>query len=666
MKRSLIGLLVLLFLAQACGPLTPMPAPTTVATVAPIISTSTPVSVTEAAVTESAAGLKGLGGVPCPDSDFTCVTLTVPLNHFDPNDSRTIKVVFAILPATGERKGMFVTATGGPGSAGITSAEDYTASFDASIPEHFDIVFFDQRGVGQSGGLQCTKAAAAFYKGDWSASTPEEEAAMVSAARTFSNDCVAEMGDPEILPYLGTDQSVEDLEAFRQTIGDEKFWLYGESYGTQYSQTYAAAHPDHLAGLILDGTVDLTLSSEEYYVKQTHAFDDVLKLTLEACNNDAVCAESMGGGDAVAAYDKLAERLKQSPQKFDFPLPSGGIAKRTFSFADLENGAASYLYSQATRMILLRALAAYSRNEDLAPMARILYDSLVLDPETLVAIPDPTFSDAEYYGVECQDYGFFSGTPDERAAAFIRAGDVIDATVQHFSTIFYGDMPCVFWPNARQDGTRPAPLKADGIPTLVLGAIADPATPVSNGQDVFSRLSDGYLVTQAGGPHVIYGRGVACIDDLVTNFLVKDQMPPKRETTCEGTVTKDFVALAPLNAAEYANPLKALSSADDEIYYLPEYYYWDVKTPTNVGCSFGGTLSFEKTDTGDSMTLKDCAFSKGFVMTGSGSNNYDSGSFTLEVDVAGLKSGTLTYTRAGDGNLHVSGTYGGKAVDLSE
>jgi pimeloyl-ACP methyl ester carboxylesterase len=459
---------------------------------------------------------------------------------------------------------------------------------------------------------------------------------------------------------------VEDLEAFRKAIGDEKFWLYGESYGTQYSQTYAAAHPDHLAGLILDGTVDLTLSSEEYYVKQTHAFDDVLGLTLEACNNDAICAESMGGGDAVAAYDKLAERLKQSSQQFDFPLPSGGIAKRTFSFANLEYGATIYMYSEATRMIFLRALAAYSRNEDLAPMARILYDSLVLDPETLAAIPDPAGSDAVYYGVECQDYGFFSGTPDERATAFLRAGDAIDATVPHFSTIFYGDMPCVFWPNARQDNTRPAPLKADGIPTLVLGAIADPATPVSNGQDVFSRLADGYLVTQDGGPHVIYGRGVACIDDLVTNFLVNDQMPANRETTCEGAVTEDFVALAPLNASEYANPLKALSSVDDEIYYLPEYYYWDAKTPTSVGCPFGGILSFEKTDTGDSMTLKDCAFSKGFAMTGSGSNNSDDGSFTLEVDVTGLKSGTLTYTRDGDGNLQVTGTYGGEAVDISE
>jgi hypothetical protein len=66
--------------------------------------------------------------------------------------------------------------------------------------------------------------------------------------------------------------------------------------------------------------VDLTLSSEQYYVKQTHAFDNVLQLTLEACNKDEFCAESMGGGDGLAAYDKLAKLLKQSPQLFDFPL----------------------------------------------------------------------------------------------------------------------------------------------------------------------------------------------------------------------------------------------------------------------------------------------------------------------------------------------------------
>jgi hypothetical protein len=268
--------------------------------------------------------------------------------------------------------------------------------------------------------------------------------------------------------------------------------------------------------------------------------------------------------------------------------------------------------------------------------------------------------------VECQDYSYFSGTPEERARAYLRAGDEVDTSLRNFSSIFYGDLPCTFWPNARQDDTRPAPLTADGIPTFVLGAIADPATPVSNGQAVFSRLSDGYLVTQNGGPHITFGRGVSCVDDLVTNFLVNDQLPSARETTCEGSVISEFVPLAPLNAAEFTSPLKALSSVDDEIYYLPEYYYWDVSTPTSVGCPFGGTLSFEATDKGDSMTLDNCTFSKGFTMTGSGSNNSDEGSFSLDVHVTGLKDGSLTYTRDGDGVRHVTGTYSDEAVNLSE
>ena len=131
-------------------------------------------------------------------------------------------------------------------------------------------------------------------------------------------------------------------------------------------------------------------------------------------------------------------------------------------------------------------------------------------------------------------------------------------------------------------------------------------------------------------------------------------------------MTREFVPLAPLNAAEFTNPLEALRSVDNEIYYLPEYYYWDVETPTSVGCPFGGALSFKATDTGDSFSLDNCSFTNGFSLTGSGSNNYDEATFTLKVDVAGLKDGSLTYTRDGDDNLHVTGTYGNEAVDLSE
>ena len=53
-------------------------------------------------------------------------------------------------------------------------------------------------------------------------------------------------------------------------------------------------------------------------------------------------------------------------------------------------------------------------------------------------------------------------------------------------------------------------------------------------------------------------------------------------------------------------------------------------------------------------------------MTGSGSYNYDEELFTLEVDVTGLKDGSLVFTRDGNGSVHVTGTYGTETIDLSE
>jgi pimeloyl-ACP methyl ester carboxylesterase len=590
------------------------------------------------------------------------VNVTVPLDHFNAQDERRIDVVFGVLPATGERQGMFVTVVGGPGSSGLLSADAYTSYFDPGITEHFDVVFFDQRGVNLSGGLQCAQAAADFYRADWDATTPTDEENLLDVAQTFVEDCIAEMGDPEILPYLDTVQAVEDVEAFRRMMGDEQLWLYGESYGTQFAQTYAASHPDRLAGLILDGTVDLTLTDIEFLKGQAQAFNDVLVETLQACNDDALCAEAMGH-DALAVYDGLAARLKQAPLPFDFPLSTGGVERREFTFPDLE-ATTGYLYSETARMLFLRALAAYARDDTLVPLARVLYNSLYLDPDTLQAVPDPSYSDAVYYAVTCRDYAHAGNTPEERALGFLRAGDEMDASLPRMASVFYGDLPCVFWPYPQEDQTRPAPLKAEGIPTLVLNATTDPATPYSDAVSVYSRLADGYLVTETGGPHVIFGWGNACVDSLVAAFLVEAKLPAERETVCEGVVASEFVPLAPLDAAEFENPLEALASVDDEIYYLPEYYYWDYTTPTAIACPFGGTLAFESSAAGETFMLTECAFSDGFVMTGHGSYDTDQDLFTLKVSVTGLQEGALIYTRDGEGTLRVTGVYGGETIDL--
>jgi pimeloyl-ACP methyl ester carboxylesterase len=607
--------------------------------------------------------LQTLGGFQCfEDSIFTCVTIDVPLDHFNPSDTRTISVTFAVLPASGVRKGMFVTATGGPGYSGIASADSYTEAFDSSIPEAFDIVFFDQRGIAYSGGQTCPNAGNVYYQQDARAITPAQEAALKQTAKTFSTDCVNEVSNLELLPYLGTNQAVEDLEFFRKLVGDETFWLYGESYGTQFSQTYAAEHSDHLAGLLLDGTVDLTLDGIEFYSQQAQAFSDTLVASLSACNDDPACRKDMLG-NAVKAYDQIESKLSRKSISFKFPLPAGGFDNRKFSLSNLEFVAASQMYNESDRMMFTRALAAFTSKQDMTPLARLLYLDLGVDPQTLDVIPDPYYSDAVFYGVECQDYGYPGNSPEKKANNYLKAADPFETSIPYLASILYGDLPCAYWPFATSDLTRPNYLFAENVPTIVLGATADPATPVGNGISVYQHLANAFLVTQEGGPHVIFGRGNECPDALVTDFLVNDVLPAERETACAGYVADDHVPLTPRSASEFKNAYRALSAIETEIYYLPEYYYWGGE-PESIGCTYGGTLSFSYNNPGTKteFALNKCALINNFILTGTGSYNSNNDRYVLDVGTRGRWTCDLKYVRKGEA-INLSGKCDGKTMN---
>ena len=586
--------------------------------------------------------LEDLDARLCPDSEFTCVTLDMPMNHFDTADERTIPVTFAVLPATGERLGAFVTATGGPGSSGIAVADSYTDALDPAIPESYDIVFFDQRGVAMSGGLSCPQAAAAYYRVDATTALGFDQEALTSAASTFADDCVVEMGDPEMLPYLGTDQAAEDLEVFRDIFGYEQIVLYGESYGTQLSQTYAAAHGDRVARLVLDGTVDLTLEGFDFFQEQATAFGDTLQSTLDYCAEDEFCAADL----AIApdqAYDHLLALMAEGPLTAQYPLPSGGFEERTFGLGDLEVVASGQMYSEDDRMMFLRALAAQSGRGDLVPLLRLLYLNLGIDAETEAVIEDPTYSDAIYYAVECLDYHYPGSTPDEKAQAFFTAGD--DLNPGRLGILFFGDLPCAFWPNANEDATRPEALVAAGTATVVLGATADPATPYQQGVDVSGRVEEGYLISQQGGPHVIFGRGNECPDDAVSGFILEGTAP--EVTECEGDVVGYYITLLPLTIDEFDSAETMLDSVEFEIFYMPEYYWWDTVTDTPAGCNQGGVITFTVQEETDGFTLEECVFMEGLTLTGEGSYNWDEDIFTLDVQI-GAADCHYSYERSGE------------------
>lgn len=553
MQRLSLQSIALSILLSACQVLPVSPGTTAENTDQPVSPTISPTSTAIAAPTDSPTQppvlvpditdrLDELGGRPCRDDfEFICVTITVPLDHFDPANPETIDVVFAVAPATGERKGMYVQAfPGGPGGEGIVSASrDY---FPLTVQERYDLVFFDQRGVGLSNPLECEETYAGYFlqylntddnTGEEGYDTPAEQQNAIQTAKTFVDDCINEIGiDPGRLKFFTTDQVAEDIEAFRRAIGDDKFMLYGVSYGTSVAQTYARAHSDHLSGLILNGTQDTTQSGDEIAFSQWEAANMVLLEVFKACDADAECS-SMMGGSSQAAYDELAQKLAGAPIVYEYPLPNGKKVKHNFTLRMLDYTAAYHLYGLNSRMELMRALAA-AKGGDIFPMAELFFNVSNIDPETGEYMGKAGFSDTMYYIVWCSDDAYYSGTPEERSNRLMQAGQKLNGLIPRIDLdVLPLGLTCLYWPGAPTSPEMLEPLKASGVPTFVLNATLDPATPFHEGKTVFENLENGYHLYVEGGRHGIYGRGFSCPDQHIEEFLVDGILPDQREIVCD-------------------------------------------------------------------------------------------------------------------------------------
>ena len=503
----------------------------------------------EADVTSRVATkLKAAGAKACTDKDkagWLCLDLEVPLDHFDPANTKKIKVGFAIHQAPNKtRQGMFVNATGGPGYSGLDEPDDYTST-DKRITAAFDIVHFDLRGVGRSGKLGCKPAAKAFYAGGLRAASKADDDALVTKSRTFAQDCVTQMGIPKAdVQFYNSRQAIEDVDALRALMEEDKITLYGLSYGTQFMQTYARFHADHVRALVIDGSVDLSLSHLDYMKNLNSGIALLLDKTLTTCAADAACASGFttapgatAKARAFAAYDAVAAKLEAGAVKIPFKRKSGKVEQRTYTRKDFDTTTFNAMGDPDGRRDLPRALAAAFQRDDFAPTLALSYAAAGIEPETAgltgSAGADEGMSDAIYYAFTCNDYGKDGQTEAATLKNYLDVGQSIRAASPRILAPYYGDLPCVFWPSTHVEEPVPV-LAAAGVPIIVVGATGDGATPYNMGESVFHGLADGYLVTVEGEKHVMFGRGNECVDKPIIEFFLTGQRPQKRETHCEG------------------------------------------------------------------------------------------------------------------------------------
>ncbi|WP_042283475.1 alpha/beta hydrolase [Nocardiopsis alba] len=448
-----------------------------------------------------------------------CGTLDVPLDHADPGQG-TIGLAMVRRPAEGadeDRIGSLVLNPGGPGETGVDLLD--FPMFDDPILSAFDLVSFDPRGVGDSGGFAC---------GDWFALDEARSAvedptrvsdaelgALEEAARDYADDCAEEVGE-DFLAAIGTVNVVRDLDLIREALGDERLSYVGFSYGTYIGALYAEMYPENTRALVLDGAVETERPNVEVAVDQAEGFQYAWDLFVEDCSAAGECPFSDPAASEGWMADLLEDLDADPPMARDVEVDG----------ATLMSMISQQLYYENSGDLLAATLTALDEDtQGAGEYLDVLYDDTFAEYEEesddWSDKPGMTWADEEaaLTAINCADR-----TDPTDADAYRRAAQEAAVDSPLFgSDLVWEQLPCAYWPDTEE---APSGFTApDAPPIVVVGTLGDPATPYTWAEELAGQLDSAVLLTYEGTGHTAYAYGDPCVDPAVDSYLLTGGMP---------------------------------------------------------------------------------------------------------------------------------------------
>src|SRR5918999_141119 len=291
-------------------------------------------------------------------SEAKCGTLQVYENRAA-RKGRKIDIYVLVLPATGEKREpdpLFYFA-GGPGSAAASEDAPGAAQGFAKIREHRDLVFVDQRGTGQSNGLEC----AMFDPGD-----PQSHFGYFFPLESVRK-CREQLEPKADLTLYTTPLAVADIDDIRAALGYDKINLFGGSYGTRAATVYLRRHPKHVRSMMLQG-----VSLRSQYLPRDYARDAerALQGILAECAADEACNKAFP--DVKNEAKAVLNQLSKGPVEAEIRMPNSSTPVKVSLNRDLAAEAIRYMLyhpTPASRVPLFLHLAAQGNFTPLAQAA---------------------------------------------------------------------------------------------------------------------------------------------------------------------------------------------------------------------------------------------------------------------------------------------------------
>ncbi len=460
----------------------------------------------EAAPPDAAPPVTGAAVVdqPLPWRDcfdgLQCASVSVPADWRHPEGPRTT-VGIGRFPVRdpARRIGTLLLNPGGPGP--VLFSLPWLAPMTAELTEWFDVVVFDPRGMGDSGGVSCPTPPPAQLP-----ATPPDRAAFdayTAAQQRFAADCAAALGPLD--GALDAWQVAHDMDALRAALGERRLTYVGNSYGTVYGQAYAELFPGNVGRMYLDSVADHTTPDLLAMVRpKAEALEAALHRFAGWCAAEPGCA--LRGGDALAVWDRVVATAERAP----IPAPQAGT---TVDAGTLRGSAVLMIRRERAWPDLATALAAADRG----------------DAGGFLPAPPPP-------------------VPDVPGAALIGLATCADLleSIGHDRTAQLAEelrpsAPRIGWTEpwnfqgrcaGLPTGTFPPhPIRPVGLPpVLVVNGADDPATPPEFGRRLVAQLPGARYLAADGG-HAVYLSGDPCVRGHVHRYLVAGELPPP-DATC--------------------------------------------------------------------------------------------------------------------------------------
>lgn len=270
---------------------------------------------------------------PFPPGEIEGVTLIcghvkVPEDPAKP-DGKMLPLAFGIFKTTSlfPEPDPLVYLHGGPGGKVFDIMHKVREGF-ALWRDRRDIVFYDQRSAGLSGGsVQCAKA---LTQNVVEIARPGGSANIDGIpAPDLMKSCVAELEKQGVpLPLYNTTQNARDLPLLVKGLGYSDYNIYGISYGSKLALEVMRVAPQGVRSVIIDGVVPSWIPLYNLHAQKV---DEAIQNVVDQCAADKTCNEAYPdlGRIFIEALNKAARgEVRFRGQKISTELALSPVLSR--------------------------------------------------------------------------------------------------------------------------------------------------------------------------------------------------------------------------------------------------------------------------------------------------------------------------------------------------